>query len=63
VFLNSHRWVTPENAIKQKNRGKTDIEIFVDLFRKSFRHGLFVKTFCGLWCFWTPLAEKRPKTY
>jgi hypothetical protein len=49
VLLNSHRKKTPENAIKQKSRGKTDMEILVDFFGKSFRHGLFAKTF--LWCF------------
>jgi hypothetical protein len=31
-FLNSHRRKPLENAIKQTNRGRTDIEIFVDLF-------------------------------
>jgi hypothetical protein len=33
VFLNSHRQVTLENAIKQKSRGETDIEISVDFLR------------------------------
>jgi hypothetical protein len=28
-----------------KNRGKTDIETYVDFFGESFRHGLFAKTF------------------
>jgi hypothetical protein len=32
VFSNSPRRETPTNVIKQKNRGKTDIEILVDLF-------------------------------
>jgi hypothetical protein len=59
VFLNSRRRKTPENAIKQKSRGKTDIEIFVDF---CFRHGLFVKMFNGV--FELPLlrnAQKRTK--
>jgi hypothetical protein len=47
--LPSLRNPTPENAIKQKCRGKTNTEIFVDFFGKSFRHGLFAKI-C-LWCF------------
>jgi hypothetical protein len=45
VSLNSHRCETPENAIKpKKNRGKTDIGVFVGFFFK-LRHGLFAKTF------------------
>jgi hypothetical protein len=34
---------------------------FCRFFGESFRHGLFVKI-CP-WCFWTPLTEKRLKTY
>jgi hypothetical protein len=37
VFLNSHRYKTPENAIKQNiSRGKTDIETFVEILEKVF---------------------------
>jgi hypothetical protein len=38
VLLNFHREEAPKNAIKQKkNRGKTDIEIFVGFLGKSFQ--------------------------
>ena len=54
VFLNSNRWKTPENAIKQKKSRKNWHRNFCRNFWKGFRHGLFAKIF--LWCFWTPLA-------
>jgi hypothetical protein len=66
VLLNSNRCETPENAIKpHKNRGKVDIEIFVDFFGESFRHGLFAKIFVVVFlnspCRETPQAPKRTK--
>jgi hypothetical protein len=45
----------------KKNRGKTAIENFVDFLEKAFDMDVFSKIF--VWCFWTPLTEKRPKTY
>jgi hypothetical protein len=63
VLLNSRRYETPENEIKPKNsRGKTDIEIFVDCFGKSFRHGLFIfiKTFLPV-VFLNPPYRETPK--
>jgi hypothetical protein len=33
----------------------------LSIFRELFWYGLFAKI-C-VWCFWTPLTEKRPKTY
>jgi hypothetical protein len=61
VFLNSHRWKTPENAIKQKKVEEKLTSNFLSKFWEKFSTRTFAKTF--LWCFWTPLAEKCPKTY
>jgi hypothetical protein len=43
LFLKSPRGEKPENAIKHKRRGKTNIKKFVGFFGKHFRHGLFAK--------------------
>jgi hypothetical protein len=41
--------VLPSLRSTQKcDRGKTDIEVFVDFVVKSFRHGLFGKSFDGI---------------
>jgi hypothetical protein len=45
VLLNSHRRETPETTTKQKSRGKTDNEIFVD-FREKFSAWTFCKNIC-----------------
>jgi hypothetical protein len=61
VFLNSHRWETPENLIKQKKVEKNlTSKCFVDFSGKSFRHGLFAKIFCGV--FGLPLPRNALKS-
>jgi hypothetical protein len=59
VFLNSHRWKTPEKAIKQKSRGETDIDFFVEILGKVFGMDFLQKYVHGV--FELPLPKKKSR--
>jgi hypothetical protein len=62
VFLNSHRQKTLENAIKQ-SRGKTDIEIFVEVLGKVFDMDFLQKYLYGVFELPLPRNAQEKKKF